>query len=47
MVTSLMDEVKAVDVIYLDFSRAEDTISHSIPLEKLGAPAWTGALFAG
>lgn len=36
-----MDEVKAVDVICLDFSKAEDSVSHSILLEKLGAPAWT------
>ena len=45
LVTRLMDEGKAVDVVYLDF-KAFDTVSHSILLEKLQPVAGTGTLFA-
>jgi len=40
--THLVDEGKAVDFVYLHFSKALDTISHSILLEKLAAHGWDG-----
>ena len=36
-VTRLVDKRKAVDVVYLVFSKAFDTVSHSTLLEKLAA----------
>jgi len=36
-VTCLVEEGKALDVVYLDFSKAFDTVSHSIHPEKLAA----------
>ncbi|KAK4830415.1 hypothetical protein QYF61_010946 [Mycteria americana] len=41
-VTRLVDEGKAVDGVYLDFSKAFDTVSQSILLEKLAAHVLDG-----
>ena len=45
--TCLVDEGKAVDIVYLDFSKAFYTASHSILLEKLAAHSLDGHLFTG
>lgn len=35
--THLVDEAKAVDVVYIDFSKAFDTVFYSILLKKLAS----------
>ena len=40
-ITRWIDDGKAVDVVCLDFSRAFDTISHSILAAKLTKVVWT------
>jgi len=45
--TGLVDEEKAVNVVYLDFSKAFDTVPHSILLQKLAAHGLDGCTLAG
>ena len=40
--TRLADEGKAVNVVYLDFSKAFDTVPHNILVEKLAAHGFNG-----
>ena len=41
-VTHLVDEGKAVNVLYLNFSKAFDTVPHNILMEKLAAHGLDG-----
>ena len=41
-VTRLVDEGQAVDVVYLDFSKAFDTVPHNILAEKLAVHGLDG-----
>ena len=45
--TCLLYEGKAVDAVYLDFSKAFDTISHHILLGNWLLVAWMGTRFTG
>ena len=40
--TRLVDEGKAVSVVYLDFSKVFDTVLHNILVEKLAAHGLDG-----
>jgi len=40
-ITSLVDEGRAADVVYLDFSKAFDIVSHNIP-HKEAQEVWAG-----
>ncbi|NXD83794.1 PO23 protein, partial [Halcyon senegalensis] len=40
----LVDEGKAVDVVYLDFRKAFNTVSHSILMKKLSAHGLDGRM---
>ena len=43
-VTRLVHESKAVNVVYLDFSKAFDTVPHNILVEKLAAHGLDGCM---
>ena len=42
--THLVDEGKAVNVVYLNFSKAFETVPHNIPVEKLAAHCLDGRM---
>ena len=44
-VTRLVNEGKAVDVVYLDFSKAFDSVPHNILVENVAV--WVGVRSAG
>jgi len=46
-VTCIMDEGEAVNVVYLDFSKAFDTVSNTVLLEKLDVHGLRGCTLQG
>ena len=46
-VTHLVYEGRAIHIVYLDFNKAFNSVSHSILLESLQPVSWMDTVFAG